>query len=157
MSNILILHGPTQHEIGTAYKVSRFLEAGTSHKFPALVELSIIENGVSLNFLSNFVSDDFINPTIIDSAEVQEGEGHINLAYFLFKLIDSHKKVIILPSHHLLDNDRFVLAIGYALGKGKILGSLTYPHGVVLPDWYTECLKNTVSSYEDLLRLAKKI
>ena len=157
MSNILILHGPTQHEIGTAYKVSRFLEAGTSHKFPALAELSIIENSKHLSFLRSFVQDALVSATINNFTEAQDGKSTISLACFLFKLIDSHKKVIILPSHRILDNDRFILAIGYALGKGKILGSLTYPHGVSLPDWYAECFKNTVSSYDDLLRLAKKI
>ncbi len=155
MSNILILHGPSQYEVGKAYSISKYLSDRTPHKLPALAELSLVQKDTQVNMF-NFLTDPLGRAGILNFVFCQNNRDTINFAYFMFQMIDMHDKVIILTCDEVVYNHNYVLAIGYALGKGKIIGSLHFP-GYTLPHWYEVGMENNVSSRLDLLQITQTI
>lgn len=155
MSNILILHGPSQYEVSKAYSISKYLADRTPHKLSALADQSLVQKNTHVN-LFKFITDPLGRAGIHNFISSQNNTETISFACFMFELIDMHDKVIILTCDEVVSDDNYVLAIGYALGKGKIVGSLNFP-GLELPNWYKAGIKNTVSARSDLLQITQAI
>lgn len=151
MSNILILHGPSQYEVRKSYELSQFLAANTRHQYSVAAEVRRSHDTLYLNifdFIENPLGEAILNES---SAGSNLGET-ISLGKFLCALTNGFRKVIILPSPKIISSQGFVLALGYILGKNKLAGSLLYKN-VDLPDWYHNYPGNGIQNKEDLLSL----
>lgn len=155
MSDILILHGPSQYEVSKSYSISKYLRERSRHAFSALAELSLVQKNTNVN-LFKFITDPLGRAGIHNFISSQNNTEIISFACFMFELVDMHDKVIVLACDEVVTDSNYVLAIGYALGMGKIVGSLNFP-GYDLPHWYKAGLKNTVSSRLDLLQIVQSI
>ncbi len=151
MSNILILHGPSQYEVSKAYSISKYLGDRTPHKLSALADQSLVQKNTQVN-LFKFITDPLGRAGIVNFIFSSNHMETINFACFMFDLVDMHDKVIVLTCDEVVTDHNYILAVGYALGKGKVIGSLNFP-GLELPDWYKAGLKNTVSARSALLKL----
>ena len=155
MSNILILHGPSQYEVRSAYQLSHFLAANTSHSYTVAAEVRRSQEIFQLNIF-DFV-DRPLGEAILNESTIGPNLGEIiSLAKFLCALTQGFKKVIILPGPKVVSSQGFLLATGYALGKNKLAAILAYKN-VELPFWYSGFLSNIVLSKEDLLPIIKNL
>ncbi len=154
MATILILHSPETYEVRKAFGLISRLEGNSPHRFLALTEFSATKE-VSVNLLSFFTSPPS-EPEILGYVTIHGGSEKVILADFLIEAIDQCDKVIVLPCEAVVSNYNFTVAIGYALGKGKIIGSIYYP-GFELPHWYRYALKNTVENTSSLLKILESI